>query len=145
MNLCSTLVFSCFFLLLLPCFSSTCYQTNEDNTGNVSEDSLQFSRIEQLHHLLYAYVVHDGEDELLSSKLRTQRESIPGSISIQFLWFIGMVPDEEPASSLLCGFAFASDGLAKSPAFNLNAHSSNCISEVSCSMLLKFITNLFDP
>ena len=32
-------IFSC-FLLLLPCFSSTCRQTNEDNTGNVSEECL---------------------------------------------------------------------------------------------------------
>ena len=95
--------------------------------------------------LLYAYVVHDEENELLSSKLCTQRESFPGSISIQLLWFIGMVPDEEPAGSLLCVFALAFDRLAKSPAFSLNAHSSNCISEGSCSMLLKFITNLFDP
>ena len=44
---------------------------------------------------------------------------------------------DEPAGSLLCGFAFAFDRLAKSPAFNLNAHSSNCISEVSCSFVVQ--------
>ena len=32
-------IFSC-FLLLLSCFSSTCRQTREDSTGNVSEDRL---------------------------------------------------------------------------------------------------------
>ena len=49
------------------------------------------------------------------------------------------------AESRLCGFALAFDRLAKSPAFNLNAYSSNCISEVSCSLLFKFVTNLFMP
>ena len=50
------------FLFLLPCFSSTCRQTNEDNTGNVSEDYLLFSRILLLHHLLDVLVFHDAED-----------------------------------------------------------------------------------
>ena len=35
----STGIFSC-FLLLLPWFSSICYQTNEGNTGNISKDCL---------------------------------------------------------------------------------------------------------
>ena len=47
-------------------------------------------------------------------------------------------------------FALAFDRLAKSLACNLNAYSSNCISEVSCSLsswslLFKFVTNLFKP
>ena len=33
----------------------------------------------------------------------------PGSISIQFIPSMGMILDEEPAGSLLCGFAFAFD------------------------------------
>ena len=43
-----------------------------------------------------------------------RRESFPGSISIQFLLFIGMILGEEPAGSLHCGFAFAFDRHAKS-------------------------------
>ena len=39
---------------------------------------------------------------------------------------------DELAESRLCGFALAFDRLAKSPACNLKAYSSNCISEVSC-------------
>ena len=35
----------------------------------------------------------------------------PGSISIQFLAFIGMILGEEPACSLLCGFALPSIGM----------------------------------
>ena len=42
---------------------------------------------------------------------------------------------DELAESRLCGFALAFDRLAKSLAFNFNAYSSNCISEVSCSLL----------
>ena len=34
------------FLLLLSCFSSTCRQTNDDNTRNNSKDDLFFSRIQ---------------------------------------------------------------------------------------------------
>ena len=51
----------------------------------------------------------------------------------------------------LCGFALAFDRLAKARAFDFNAKLSNCISEVSCSLLsfplllLKSVTNLFKP
>ena len=75
-----------------------------------------------------------------------------------FLWFnispsslpISIVLVDELAESRLCGFALAFDRLAKSPAFNFNAYSSNCISEVSCSLSswslsFKFVTNLFKP
>ena len=53
---------------------------------------------------------------------------------------------DELAELRLCGFALAFDRLAKSLAFNFNAYSSNCISEVSCplsswSLLFKFVTN----
>ena len=47
--------------------------------------------------------------------------------------------------SLLCGFASAFDRHAKWLAFNFNAYSSNCISDVSSSLLFKFVTNLFKP
>ena len=44
----------------------------------------------------------------------SEREYFPGSISIQFLLSMGPILGEEPASSLLCGFAFAFDRHAKS-------------------------------
>ena len=74
-----------------------------------------------------------------------------------FLWF-NIRPSSFPnrysscgwAEVRLCGFALAFDRLAKSLAFNFNTFSSNCISEVSCSLsswslLFKFVTNLFKP
>ena len=41
-----------------------------------SEDVLQFSRNELLHHLLVVLVENVEEDGLLSSKSRTQRERV---------------------------------------------------------------------
>ena len=75
-----------------------------------------------------------------------------------FLWF-NISPSSLPKTYGSCGwagriaslwFCFAFDRLAKSPAFNFNAYSSNCISEVSCSLsswslLFKFVINLFKP
>ena len=52
---------------------------------------------------------------------------------------------EEPAGSLLCGFAFAFDRHAKSFAFSFNAYSSSSTSGISVSLLFNFIQNLFDP
>ena len=51
---------------------------------------------------------------------------------------------------VFCGFASAFDRLAKASTFDFNAYSSNCISEVSCSLsswslLFKFVTKLFKP
>ena len=65
-------------------------------------------------------------------------------MSIQFLLPMGTILGEEPASSLLCGFAFAFDRHTKSFAFNFNAYSSTWSSGMSVSLLFKFITNLFD-
>ena len=62
-------------------------------------------------------------------------EYCPGSTSTQLLFSIGTVLGEEPAGSLLCGFAFAFDRHAKSFA----------TSGISYSLLFKFVTNLFDP
>ena len=133
----NTGIFSC-FLLLLPWFSSTCRQTNDENSRNVLEDCLWFSRTQLLHHFLDA-VFHDEEDELISSTLHNWRLNI---LLVQhrskFFPLISMVLVEEPAGSRLCGFASAFDRHAKSLAFNLNAYSSNCTSEVSCSLLFKF-------
>ena len=55
-------------------------QTNEELVGTDSEDIPLFSRNEPLHRLLDVLSVSDEEDELLSSKLRTQRERM-------FPWF----------------------------------------------------------
>ena len=52
------------------------YQTNEQIVGMDSEDFPLFSRNEPLHRLLDVLAENDEEDELLSSKLRTQRESV---------------------------------------------------------------------
>ena len=58
-----------------------------------------------------ACVVNDEEETLLSSIPHTRRKniSLPGSMSIQFLLPMETILGEEPASSLLCGFAFAFD------------------------------------
>ena len=76
----------------------------------------------------------------------SESECFPGSTSVQVLFPIRKVlVDELAESSRFCGFALAFDRLAKSPAFNFNSYSPNCISEVSCSLLFKFVTNLFKP
>ena len=76
---------------------------------------------------------------------QSESEYFPGSTSVHVLFQIGVCLGEEPAGSLLCGFALASDRLAKARAFDFDAQSSNCISDVSCSLLFKFVTNLFKP
>ena len=58
---------------------------------------------------------------------------------------IAIVLVDELAEVRLCGFVLAFDRLAKSLAFNFNAYSSNYMSEVSCSLLFKFVTNFFKP
>ena len=122
---CSTgIVFS--LLLLLPSMLSTCYQTNEENAGNVSEDFLSFSRNEPLHLLLDAFVENDEEETLPSSLPHNRRENI-SLVQYQsnsfFQWDYSWC--EEPAGSLLCVFAFAFDRHAKSVAFSFNAYSSS--------------------
>ena len=76
---------------------------------------------------------------------KSEIEYFPGSTSVRVLFPIGTILGEEPAGSLLCGFDLAFDRHAKSFAFYFNAYSSSWTSEISCSLLLKFITNLFDP
>ena len=75
---------------------------------------------------------------------------VPGSISVHFLSPMGMVYVDELARVLRCGFASGFDRLAEASTYVFNAKSSNCISEVSCSLLsfsflFKFVTNLFKP
>ena len=64
---------------------------------------------------------------------------------------MGTVLADELARVRLCGFALAFDLLAEASTFDFKAKSSNCISEVSCSLLsfslllLESVTNLFKP
>ena len=60
----------------------------------------------------------------------SESEYFCGSTSVQVLSPTGKILVDELAESRLCGFALAFDRLAKSLAFNLNAYSSNCTSEV---------------
>ena len=147
----NTEIFSC-FLLLLPSYSSTLHQTNVEDTQNGSEDNLFFSRIQSLHHLLDVLVFHDEENESISSKNQNRWVNIfLVQISVQVLSPIGIVVFVDKLAEVrLCGFALTFDLLAKSPAFNFSTYSSNCISEVSCSLsswslLFNFVTNLFLP
>ena len=57
---------------------------------------LNSPEMKTFHPLLVVLVENDEEDGLLSSKLRTQRERecSNGSVSIQFLAFIGMILGE---------------------------------------------------
>ena len=88
--------------------------------GIDSEDFPYFSRTESLRLLLDAFIVTDEEDELLSSIPRIRRENISlvqcrSNSFFQWETILG----EEPAGSLLCGFAFAFDRHAKSFALSL--------------------------
>ena len=136
------------FPATLPCFSSICRQTNDDNAGNISEDNLLISRIQSLHHLLE--VDHHDEEEWSvastldnrwANNLVVQNRSKFFPQWVQFLWMSWQ-------KKRLCGFALAFDRLPKANTFDFNGQSSNCISEVSCSLsscslLLKSVTNLF--
>ena len=122
-------IFSC-FLRLLPVCSSTFHQTNVGFCHGGSEDNLSISRIQSLHHLLKV------------------DDQVSGSIPVQDLSPIRTVLVDEQAEVRLRGFALAFDRLAKANTSVFNAKSSDCISEVSCSMsswslLLKSVTNLF--
>ena len=58
-----------------------------------------------------------------------------GSISVHVLSQMGTVLVHEQAGVRLRGFASAFDRLAKANTFVSNAKYSNCVSEVSCSLL----------
>ena len=76
---------------------------------------------------------------------RSESKHFCGSISVQILFPISMVLVDDKAEYRFCGFALAFDRNAESPSLNFNAYSSNCISEVSRSLLFKFVTNLLKP
>ena len=113
----SFLVSSSFFHIILP-FGIRC----EGNTGNISGEFLELSRIDLPHYLLEAHVVHDEADEPISSLFHSGRASGPSSFSI------GILHGEEPTGFLLFGFALAFDGHAKSFASHVNAYPSSWIS-----------------
>ena len=63
---------------------------------------------------------------------------------------IGTVLEDEQAEVRLLGFVVAFDRLANASTFVFNAFSSNFISKVSCSLssfslLVKSVTNYFNP
>ena len=72
---------------------------------------------------LYYLRVSKKIDHFLRDLVRREREESPGSISIHFLSFIGMMLGKS-TGSLLCGFAFAFDLAAKSFIFSCDACSS---------------------
>ena len=143
-------IFSC-FLRLLPLYTSTFHQTNAESAQICSEDHLSVSRILSLHLLLE--VDHHDEEEysVVLTLGYAICEQVPGSTSVQDLSLIGTGLVDEQAGVRLRGFALAFDRLAKASTFVFNATSSNCISEVSCSLLsfslslLKSVTNWFKP
>ena len=91
--------------------------------------------------LLDTHVVSDEEDTSLSSILHNRRIIFPWfNISPSSLLSMGTILGEEPAGSLLCGFALAFDRHAKSFASNFNAHSSSWTFGISIPLLFKFIT-----
>ena len=73
-----------------------------------------------------------------------EREDSPGSISIHFLSFIGMVLGKS-TGSLLCGFAFAFDLAAKFFTIDCDVCSSGRSARTSVLLWFESITNLFDP
>ena len=93
----------------------------------------------------------DGHDEEEYSVVLTLGKRLANKFLAQHQSTLGTVFVDELAGVRLCGFALASDRLAKANTFVFNAKSSNCISEVSCSLssssllLLKSVTSLFKP
>ena len=143
-------IFSC-FLHLLSLYSSTLRQTIVEIAQGRSEDTPLISRIQSLHHFLE--VDDDDEEEYtvvftvgkrLANNLLAQYQSTFFHRSVQFLWMSWQ-------EYVFVVFALAFDRLAKASTFVFNAQSSNCISELSCSLssssllLLKSVTNLFKP
>ena len=87
---------------------------------NGSEDFLSFSKNEPLRLLLDVFAENDEEDDLLSSippHIRRENISLVQYQSNSSL--METILGEEPAGSLLCGFAFACDRHEKSFAFSL--------------------------
>ena len=85
---------------------------------------------------LYLLRMTKKMDYFLPNFVRREREWFPGSISIQFLAFIGMILGE---------FAFDSDRYPKSFTFSCYACSWGWSSGTSVSLLCESITNEFDP
>ena len=141
--------FSC-CLRLLPFCSSTFQQTNVEIAQNRSEDNLIISRIQSLHLSRGKWPWRRRVLSCFGHWVSEIRDWGPGSIQVHILSQIGTVLVDEQAEVRLRGFALAFDRLAKASTFFFNAKSSNCISEVSCSLSsyslsIKSVTNLFNP
>ena len=141
-------IFSC-CLRLLPSCASTYHQTKIENAQICSEDHLSVSRIPL--HLLLEVIVHAEEEYLVFLPLGTlDRIELLVQYQSIFLSRIGTVLVDEQAVVGVLGFALAFDRLAKASTFDFTAKCSNCISEVSCSLLsyslsTKSVTNFFNP
>ena len=109
----------------------------------VSEDCFFSPRIQSLH-LCLEVGFHD-ENGLIFDTSKSVIEYSHGSTSVELLFVKGMVLVDILTKSRVSGFAFAFDRIAELPAFNFYACSSNCISEVSCSLLSESVTNLCGP
>ena len=137
-------IFSYFLLLLLPSFSSTFRQTNDDSTRNVSEDYF-FSRIQSLHHCLEVSFQWRRRWINFIDTEQSDSDCFPGLTSVQVLSLKSMVLVDALATSRFCGFAFAFVRHAKSFASSCNAYSSSWTSGISVSLSIKSVTNLFRP
>ena len=131
-------------------YSSTFPQTNVEIAQDRSEDIPSISRTQLLHHLLDVDD-HDEEEysvvltlaNRLANNLLVQHQSTFFHRWVKFLWMGWQ-------KYVFVVFALAFGRLAKANTFVFNAKLSNCISEVSCSLLsyfllLKSVTNLFKP
>ena len=89
----------------------------------------------------------DEEDKLLSSILRIRRENISlVQHRSSSLLSMGTILGEEPASSLLCGFAFAFRSACRIFCTSLLTHILRAdLWKFLFSCCSKFITSLFDP
>ena len=123
---------------------STCYQTNEGNAGHVSGDFLWFSRIQSLHRCLEVDF-HDEEDELISSTLHNRRKNIfPGSTSVQVLFPIRNCSWGRASRFLFfVVLLWPLIGMQNLSHPVLTHILRSWTSGIHCSLLFKFITNLY--
>ena len=104
---------------------------------------LLFSRIVQLHPLLYAHVVHDERDGLLSSKTSYAERMFPGSISIHSFIHRNDARQINKFSSLWV-LLQPSIGMQNPSPSNLTLVLQADLQE-PVSLLFDSITHLFDP
>ena len=133
-------IFSC-CLRLLPVYSSTFHQTNVENSEFRSEDNLAISRIQSLHLLLEVMTM-----------TKSRQSFCHWASEIPLSSWLNISPNSFTKQAEVCrrGFVLVFDRLAKASTFVFNAHSSDFVSDVSCSLSsyslsIKSVTNLFNP